>query len=169
MRNVAREIGAWDVLIMGAAHEGIRGPISSTDISIWWESYEAIINHMINPPPKLNFLKLINPSFSFVIQTSVKSILCTSQAFLPFANKSTGAYVYALTSGALVFPVSLLPGQSAYQSAQVAQVKVIEYLASENPDIFFCTVHPGMGGYGGSSCVGCGCGEITVGYCCSAG
>ncbi|KAF7956621.1 hypothetical protein EAE96_003955 [Botrytis aclada] len=100
---------------MGAAHEGIKGPIVSTNISTWWESYE----------------------------TSVKSIVYIAQAFLPNANR-TGAYVYAITSGAIALPVSWLPGQSAYQSAKVAQVKVMEYLANENPSIFFCTVHPGM-------------------------
>ncbi|KAI9649056.1 hypothetical protein NHQ30_001623 [Ciborinia camelliae] len=115
IRKVAEEVGTWDVLILGATHEGAKGPILSTDISKWWASYE----------------------------TGVKSILYVSQAFFPNANKA-GAYVYGLTSGALVFPVSRLAEQSAYQSAKVAQVKVMEYLALENPDIFICTVHPGM-------------------------
>ncbi|APA14564.1 hypothetical protein SS1G_06517 [Sclerotinia sclerotiorum 1980 UF-70] len=115
IRKVAEAVGTWDVLILGATHKGIKGPIVSTNISEWWESYE----------------------------TGVKSILYIAQAFFPNANQAN-AYVYALTSGALVLPVSWITGQSAYQSAKVAQVKVIGFLANENPGIFFCSVHPGM-------------------------
>ncbi|TGO61806.1 hypothetical protein BCON_0024g00060 [Botryotinia convoluta] len=79
IKKVADTVGTWDVLIMGAAHEGIKGPIVSTNISTWWESYE----------------------------TSVKSIVYIVQAFLPNANRA-GAYVYAITSGAIALPVSWL-------------------------------------------------------------
>lgn len=66
-----------------------------------------------------------------------------AQAFFPNANKA-GAYVYGLTSGSMVLPVTWIAGQSAYQSSKMAQVKIMEFLALENPDIFICTVHPGL-------------------------
>lgn len=66
-----------------------------------------------------------------------------SQAFLPTANPS-GAAVYALTAGAFALPAKYTAGLSAYLSSKLAQVKIMEYLAAENPNLFVCTLHPGM-------------------------
>lgn len=41
-------------------------------------------------------------------------------------------------------PTSYLPGLSAYVSSKLAQGKVYEFLAAENPGIFVATVDPGM-------------------------
>lgn len=41
-------------------------------------------------------------------------------------------------------PATRLPGMSAYMTSKLAQVKMIEYLAAEQPNIFAATVHPGM-------------------------
>jgi NADP-dependent 3-hydroxy acid dehydrogenase YdfG len=41
IRKVAEAVGTWDILILGATHKGIKGPIVSTNISEWWESYEV--------------------------------------------------------------------------------------------------------------------------------
>lgn len=38
----------------------------------------------------------------------------------------------------------MVPGLSAYMASKLAQTKLIEYLAAENPSIFAATVHPGM-------------------------
>ena len=35
-------------------------------------------------------------------------------------------------------------GHSAYTSSKIAQLKVIEYLATEVPDAFIASVHPGV-------------------------
>ncbi|EMR86995.1 hypothetical protein ACHAO1_002036 [Botrytis cinerea] len=115
IKKVAEAVGTWDVLVMGASSKGIKGPIVSVDLAEWWEAYE----------------------------TDVKSIVIMAQAFFPNANKA-GAYVYGLTSGSMVLPVTWIAGQSAYQSSKMAQVKIMEFLALENPDIFICTVHPGL-------------------------
>ena len=38
----------------------------------------------------------------------------------------------------------MLPGLSAYISSKLAQVKMLEFLAAENPNVFVASVHPGM-------------------------
>ena len=49
-----------------------------------------------------------------------------------------------VTSGAQAFPTAHLPGLSAYMTSKVAQVKMLEFLAAENPNLFVASVHPGM-------------------------
>jgi NAD(P)-dependent dehydrogenase (short-subunit alcohol dehydrogenase family) len=72
----------------------------------------------------------------------VKSIVIAAQAFIPKAK--SGAAFYTITAGAFVMPPAYTPGLSSYLSAKIAQSKVLEFLAAENPGMFFCTVHPGM-------------------------
>ena len=38
----------------------------------------------------------------------------------------------------------MLSGLSAYAGSKLAQAKVLEFLAAENPNIFVASVHPGM-------------------------
>jgi NAD(P)-dependent dehydrogenase (short-subunit alcohol dehydrogenase family) len=38
----------------------------------------------------------------------------------------------------------MLTGISAYISSKLAQVKLLEFLAAEHPNIFVASVHPGM-------------------------
>lgn len=38
----------------------------------------------------------------------------------------------------------MLPGLSAYASSKLAQVKLLEFLAAENPNIFVASLHPGI-------------------------
>jgi NAD(P)-dependent dehydrogenase (short-subunit alcohol dehydrogenase family) len=41
-------------------------------------------------------------------------------------------------------PPAFARGLSGYFTSKVAQNKIIEFLAVENPGIFFCAVHPGV-------------------------
>lgn len=63
--------------------------------------------------------------------------------FLPTANPSHASIV-ALTTGTTALPAVALPGLSAYMASKLAQTKIIEFLAAENPNIFAVTLHPGM-------------------------
>lgn len=49
-----------------------------------------------------------------------------------------------LTSQTTAFPVSMGPGMSGYNASKIAQIKVMEYLAAEQPKVFAVTVHPGI-------------------------
>lgn len=76
-------------------------------------------------------------------QTNVKGTMVTAQAFLPTANASH-ATILGVTTGTVGLPPAMLPGLSAYISSKLAQVKVLEFLAAENPNVFVASLHPGM-------------------------
>ena len=46
----------------------------------------------------------------------------------------------------ITVPVSVpsAQGQSAYTCSKLAQTKMFEFLAAENPDVFVVSVHPGI-------------------------
>jgi len=67
-----------------------------------------------------------------------------AQAFLPTHRPNSA--IIGITAGSLQMP-PILPfnqGRSAYNSSKIAQVKLLENLAAENPDIFVASVHPGV-------------------------
>lgn len=76
-------------------------------------------------------------------QTNVKGLFLAVKAFLPTANEA-GSAVLTLTSQTTAFPVSMGPGMSGYNASKIAQIKVMEYLAAEQPNVFAVTVHPGI-------------------------
>lgn len=68
--------------------------------------------------------------------------MIAANAFLPTANP-THAAVVALTA-AVVFPAARLKGLSAYISSKLSLIKIMEFLAAENPTVFAVALHPGM-------------------------
>ncbi len=67
-----------------------------------------------------------------------------AQAFLPTHRPNSA--IIGITAGSIQLPPSLPlnHGKSAYNSSKIAQVKLLENLAAENPDIFVASVHPGV-------------------------
>ncbi|KAK3314605.1 hypothetical protein B0H66DRAFT_627248 [Apodospora peruviana] len=74
-------------------------------------------------------------------QVIVLGTALTAKAFLPTVR---GAAFLGITSDTSLLPPTYLPGLAAYVSIKLAQAKVYEFLAAENPDVFVATVHPGM-------------------------
>lgn len=87
----------------------------------------------------MRYYLLINPFY----QINVKGAMIITQMFLPTANPSH-ATILGVTTGAASLPPAMLPGLSAYISSKLAQVKFLEFLAAENPNVFVASVHPGM-------------------------
>jgi NAD(P)-dependent dehydrogenase (short-subunit alcohol dehydrogenase family) len=114
VRHIAKQVGKWDVLVLNAAHLSAPAPVASASLHDWWNDYE----------------------------TNVKSVVIAAQAFIP--NAQPGAAFYTITAGAAVMPPAYTPGLSAYLTSKLAQTKVLEFLSVENPQLFFCSVHPGM-------------------------
>lgn len=114
MHDIAKQVGAWDVLVLAAAHISSPSKIVEASLQDWWADYE----------------------------TNVKSIIIASQAFIPSAKP--GAALYTLAAGAAALPPAYTPGLSGYLVSKTAQTKIVEFLAAENPDLFACAVHPGM-------------------------
>ncbi|CEL10647.1 hypothetical protein ASPCAL13763 [Aspergillus calidoustus] len=115
LRDVAAAVGAWDVLILAAGYLSAKNTLKDADTDEWWRSFE----------------------------TNVKGTMVTSKVFLPTANPNRAAIV-GLTSGPLVFPPSAVIGASSYFASKLALIKVIEFLAAENPNVFATALHPGM-------------------------
>lgn len=86
--------------------------------------------------PNRYFFKLI------ISQTNVKGTLLAVNAFLPTADSQ--AAILGLVTGFAPFPAAHLPGISAYTCSKLAQAKVLEFVAAENPNIFSASIHPGL-------------------------
>ncbi|KAJ5495923.1 hypothetical protein N7539_001039 [Penicillium diatomitis] len=70
------------------------------------------------------------------------SSMVMSQVFLPTANPDH-ATIVALTA-AVVFPAARLQKMSGYITSKLAVVKLVEFLAAENPNLVAVALHPGM-------------------------
>ncbi|KAK8097745.1 NADP(+)-dependent dehydrogenase [Apiospora kogelbergensis] len=114
VRSLAASLGVWDVLVQGAGYINSPAPAAQAGVDDYWKAYEI----------------------------NVKSFVLLVKALLPKA--APGAAVLALVGGSLVFPTSMLVGLSGYLVSKMALAKTIEFLALENPDVFFAAVHPGM-------------------------
>ena len=69
--------------------------------------------------------------------------MITARLFIPTANTS-GAYMLATTAGGVVLPPTGIPSLSAYMTSKTAQIKLMEWIAAENPNVFTCSIQPGV-------------------------
>ncbi|GAB1319163.1 3-hydroxybutyrate dehydrogenase type 2 [Madurella fahalii] len=118
LEGVGAAVGAWDILVLSAVYAPANSTIASTGVDEWWKSFE----------------------------TNVKGTFLAIKTFLPTANRSGGRkpVVLALTSGMVALPPAAGPGMSSYNASKIAQVRLMEYLAAEEPGVFAAAVHPGM-------------------------
>lgn len=75
-------------------------------------------------------------------QTNVKGTMIASKVFLPTARPERAAVV-AFTA-VVVFPAAQLVNLSGYITSKLAVIKLMEFLAAENPNVFAVALHPGM-------------------------
>ena len=70
--------------------------------------------------------------------------MVTARAFLPFRNHD--ASIIAVNANIITLPASnpIAMGASAYVCSKIAQMKLLEYISAENPDLFVVSVHPGV-------------------------
>ncbi|KAL1592028.1 hypothetical protein SLS60_011620 [Paraconiothyrium brasiliense] len=114
VQNIAREVGAWDVLILNAAHLSPPNTVLNIPLSDFWTSYE----------------------------TNVKSVYIFAQALLPLANAN--ATFLSVNAAGAVLPAEIGAGLTGYMSSKIAQAKLMEYIAHEHPELFVASVHPGV-------------------------
>ncbi|KAF2649456.1 NAD(P)-binding protein [Lophiostoma macrostomum CBS 122681] len=115
MKKVVEVAGTWDVFVLNAGHLPRPTSIVEADIDDWWASYE----------------------------TNVKALLLTAKLFLPTANPSS-ASLLGVNAGGIILPPSNVVGLSAYMTSKIAQAKLMEWLAVENPNLFTCSIQPGV-------------------------
>ncbi|KAK4160559.1 hypothetical protein QBC43DRAFT_245228 [Cladorrhinum sp. PSN259] len=111
----AAAIGTWNVLVVASGYCPNPSAIASSDPQEWERG----------------------------LQVNVLGTALTAKAFLPTAD-ATSAAILGITSDTSLLPPSYLPGLAAYVSTKLAQAKVYEFLAAENPGVFVATAHPGM-------------------------
>ncbi|OTB12757.1 hypothetical protein K445DRAFT_320884 [Daldinia sp. EC12] len=115
LQRVAAAIGTWHILILAAGYVSEPSPMASANADDWWQNFE----------------------------TNVKAVFLAIKVFTATKNASH-ATVLALTTGVTPLPTTMLSGLSAYVASKLAQTKLIEFLASEQPNVFAATVHPGI-------------------------
>ena len=88
------------------------------------------------------YLRASTDCFDF--QTNVKGNMVMAHAFLP--TKRSQAAIVGVSAAIVSLPTDSRPstGASAYTVSKMAQIKLLEYIASENPDVFVAAVHPGI-------------------------
>ena len=65
-------------------------------------------------------------------------------AFLP--SRKPGTHIVGVSSGVINMQAAhpIPAGASAYASSKLAQVRLLEHVAAECPDVFVVSVHPGI-------------------------
>ena len=68
----------------------------------------------------------------------------TTRAFLPSRNND--ASIIGINANMVTVPASspISIGLSAYFCSKFAQMKLLEFVSAENPDVFVVSVHPGV-------------------------
>lgn len=77
--------------------------------------------------------------FMALVYGNVRSTLNTAHAFLPRSSKSA-TFINISTGIVHMLP---RPGISSHAASKAASMKLVEYLAAENPELFVVSVQPG--------------------------
>jgi NAD(P)-dependent dehydrogenase (short-subunit alcohol dehydrogenase family) len=78
------------------------------------------------------------------IKTNMRGFFATLHSFLP--SRKSGARIIGVSAGIVNFPAvyPLCQGASAYITSKLAQVRLLEHVAAECPDVFVVAIHPGV-------------------------
>lgn len=116
VQNAAKEVGAWDVLVLNAGLQNLSKPVAKSSVTDWWRVFE----------------------------TNVKGAFVTCHAFLP-SHRASASIIGINAALAQFAPnTGYAEGASAYAASKMAQMKLLEHIAAENPDMFVASVHPGI-------------------------
>lgn len=74
----------------------------------------------------------------------MRGFFATLHAFLP--SRRSAARVVGVSAAIVNFPpvYPLCNGASAYITSKLAQVRLLEHVAAECPDVFVVAIHPGI-------------------------
>ncbi|TEY32895.1 hypothetical protein BOTCAL_0709g00040 [Botryotinia calthae] len=135
----AAAVGKWNILVICSGYCPTPSPIPSSKGEDWWKGFEVSSFFLIFDP----LVELLIILTSLLARTNVYGTFLATKAFLPTADSSQAA-ILGVTSDVSLLPVTYLPGLSSYVSSKLAQAKIYEFIAAENPSIFVATVNPGM-------------------------
>ena len=115
LEAAARAFGRWDVLYLNAGYLPDNARVADMDVREWWRGFEV----------------------------NVLGVGSTLRAFLPFKG-SNRPVVVGTSTGGVNFPKDQAVGSSGYMVSKKAVASLMEYVAAEEPDVHFVTVHPGV-------------------------
>ncbi|EPE26891.1 NAD(P)-binding Rossmann-fold containing protein [Glarea lozoyensis ATCC 20868] len=115
LESAAAAVGQWHVLVLTSGYCSTPSAVPSADGEDWWKGFE----------------------------TNVQGTFQVARAFLPSAHPSEAAFLGVVSDVSLI-PAAYLVGLSSYVASKLAQAKVFEFLAAENPTVFVATLNPGM-------------------------
>ncbi|KAH9907395.1 hypothetical protein F4778DRAFT_721772 [Xylariomycetidae sp. FL2044] len=115
LEDAATSIGKWNIFLLCSGVCPTLSSVTSAGITTWWNGYE----------------------------TNVNGTLLAAKRFLPSAEGPDAAFLGVVSDVSLT-PTAYLPGLSSYTSSKLAQAKLFEFLAAENPEVFVATMHPGL-------------------------
>jgi NAD(P)-dependent dehydrogenase (short-subunit alcohol dehydrogenase family) len=113
VKKAAEAFGEWNTLQMNAGYLPDKNNVANADINEWWKGFEI----------------------------NLKGAAITLQSFLPFKGKN--AIVIGVSTGGISFPKAMAVGHSGYLASKTALINLLEYVAAEEPDVRFTTIHPG--------------------------
>jgi len=116
IRDVARKVAGWDVLVLNAGTGMAPRAVEEADPDEWWN----------------------------VVETNLRGFFVTANAFLP--SRRASARIIGVSAGMIHLPPStpIASGSSAYITSKLAQIRLLEHIAAENSDVFVVSVHPGV-------------------------
>jgi NAD(P)-dependent dehydrogenase (short-subunit alcohol dehydrogenase family) len=115
LQKAAGAFGRWDVLYLNAGYMSDTARVADMDVREWWRGFEV----------------------------NVLGAGAALRAFLPFKGADRPVVVGTSTAGVL-FPKDQAVGNSGYMVSKMAVAGLMEYVAAEEPDVHFVTVHPGV-------------------------
>jgi len=78
------------------------------------------------------------------IKTNMRGFFATLHSFLP--SRKSGARIVGVSAGIVNLPAvyPFCQGASAYITSKLAQIRLLEHVAAECPDVFVVAIHPGI-------------------------
>ena len=148
MKKAAEGVGQWDILVLNAGITMKPSSIEHASVTEWWRVLEVCcfpsLSQLTTPDTPGIFRNASLLTHCRRQQTNVKGPMVAAHAFLP--TRKNAAAIISVSAALVNLPASIPPskGSSAYISSKMAQLKLLEHLAAENPDVFVISVHPGV-------------------------
>ncbi|CAH0053260.1 unnamed protein product [Clonostachys solani] len=101
---------------------------------------DILVNNAGAMAPPTPAIKYTAESFSSMFETNVTTTLHATQAFV----SSAGSAPILINISASLAHIQPMSGMAAYTASKAAQLKLIEYLGAENPQLHTVNLHPGV-------------------------
>lgn len=123
LKKAAKTIGLWDVLVLNAATTPVNQMITHPDfdVDLWWSSFDVnVLGSMIT-------FQAFKGNASDGDSSKDPPAIIQTSALLPFTPAAP-----------------IWQGGSSYTGSKIANIHIVEQLASEKPNWQVLSIHPGV-------------------------